>query len=94
MRFEHSTFVGQRILVDGNEYIDNIFQNCILVFSAHKPFQMNNNAFHNTTIEFAGNAANTLALIRALYHGGFREPLDRLFEQIRQAPDAPQEKPS
>jgi hypothetical protein len=83
MRVSHNTFVGQRIEVDGGEYVNNVFQDCVLIFAAKTPFKMSNNQFHNCRIEFTGNAADTLALIHALYNGGFAPLIEQLFQQIR-----------
>lgn len=65
----HNTFVGQRIQVDGHEFSDNVFQNCVLVYGGG-PLNLRNNVLSNVRWEFVDAAARTVGLIASFYQDG------------------------
>src|SRR5689334_19969353 len=68
MRYEHNTFVGQRIQVDGHEFIANRFENCVLVYGGG-PLAMTYNILSNVQWQFIDSAARTLYLLSSFYQG-------------------------
>src|SRR5689334_6294540 len=64
--FEKNVFTGQRLQLDGNEFIDNKFKNCVLVYGGG-PLRMVNNQLDGIRWEFVDAAARTIALIASFY---------------------------
>jgi len=67
--FHGNTFIGQRIQVDGHEFSNNIFQNCVLVYGGG-PLTMRDNVLQSVRWEFVDSAARTAALLASFYQGG------------------------
>jgi hypothetical protein len=67
--YDHNTFVGQRIQVDGHVFTNNVFQNCVLVYGGG-PLSFSSNVLNSVRWEFVDAAARTLGLIAAFYQGG------------------------
>lgn len=65
-RYEHNTFIGQRIQVDGHEFIANRFENCILVYGGG-PFVLRDNVLVNVQWQFIDSAARTVYLLSSFY---------------------------
>ena len=89
-RFEGRQFRGERLTVEGNEYINCDFADCVLVFSAARvdtPSAMIGNRFGpGIAWTFDGPARDTLDFLKALYHGfgdGGRERVEDIFASIR-----------
>lgn len=67
--FQASMFMGQRIVLDGNEFVNCVFDRCVLVYGGG-PLKMIGNTLTNITWEFTDAAARTTALLSSLYRGG------------------------
>ena len=67
--YQHNTFVGQRIKIDGGTFTNNLFQNCVLVYGGG-PLNFSNNQLNNVRWEFIDSAARTMALISSFYQAG------------------------
>ena len=68
-RYENNTFVGQRIQIDGHEFIANRFNNCVLVYGGG-PLVLNGNIFDNVQWQFIDAAARTVYLLSSFYQQG------------------------
>jgi len=67
--YEHNTFVQQRMQLDGHQFIDNRFENCILVYGGG-PLVMRNNKLVNVKWEFIDAAERTIGLLSSFYQQG------------------------
>ena len=67
--FRQNTFVGQRVQLDGHEFVGNNFENCVLVYGGG-PLKMHNNVLNNVRWEFVDAAARTVALLASFYQSG------------------------
>jgi hypothetical protein len=89
-RFEGRSFRGERLPLEGHEYINGNFEDCVMVFSGSDgPMTMTGNRFgRGITWTFEGPAQRTLVFLNALYHGmgdGGREQVEEIFAAIRRA---------
>ncbi len=85
-RFESSTFKNTRVVLDGNQYVKCVFENCVLVFMATGPVGLTNCTFINVRWTLEGAAALTMQFLKALYQGageGGQQLVESLFAQIR-----------
>ena len=89
-RFERRQFRDERLTVEGNEYINCDFTDCVMVFSAAEadsPSAMVGNRFHTGIAwTFDGPAKDTLEFLKALYHGfgeDGRARVEQIFDAIR-----------
>ena len=68
----NKVFERQTVAIDGNEYIDCIFRDCVVTYAGGRGFVIDGCDFENTrgkdhaTFKFIGSAGNTIAVIRAL----------------------------
>ncbi len=80
-------FVGEHILVDGCLFEDCEFIDCALGYSGGRPFFLTSNLTNGNmkglTLEFIGEASNTLLALRAMYRLGMTEFVDRILETIK-----------
>ena len=67
------TFQDERIILDGHTYDGCTFERCELVFFGAAVTTLTNNHMIDCTWRFEGNAALTLAFLRALAEGGAEE---------------------
>jgi hypothetical protein len=85
--YQSNTFTGQRMQLDGNEFDNNSFINCTLVYGGG-PLVFRNNKLHGVRWEFVDAAARTLTLVASFYHGAGdgRQFALSLLEKFAQAP--------
>lgn len=80
---------GQRVPLDGDEFIRCRFNDCLLVFTGEGPIVMDGNVFGPAVKwTFDGPAARTLQFLAALYHGagdGGRGLVEETFATIRRS---------
>jgi len=88
-RYEGRVFRGERVIVEGNEYVDCYFEDCSMVFTGatEGTSAMTGNRFGSGIAwTFEGPARKTLEYLHALYHG-FGESgqgqVEQIFEAIR-----------
>lgn len=89
-RYENETFKNQGIQLDGNQYIQCMFQNCTLQFGGLLAPKIIDCKFFECSWSFTDAAARTLEFLKALYHGaaeGGKELIERTFENIRHGQD-------
>jgi hypothetical protein len=60
-------FTGARMSLDGCEYVDCAFTNCVIVYAGAAPFNLTGCNFTNCKWEFAGAAAATVMLLQGLW---------------------------
>ena len=84
VRQQDATFTNQRVVLDGNDYVNCRFTNCELVFRGTDTVSMNGVTADNCRWTFDGAAGLTLKFLSALYHGGFSEMIDLTIQNIRQ----------
>lgn len=83
------TLTHDTVHLDGNSYINCVFEDCRLIYSGgvHPVFQ--GNSIERCTWTFEGSASRTLAFLRLLYHGmgeGGKELIETTFREIREPP--------
>ena len=85
MRHDGKTFTNERVQLDGNQFNGCKFVGqCTIVYSGGDLGGLVGCSFETTPkFELLGAAGNTLTLLQALYHGGFRHVVDDTFENIR-----------
>jgi hypothetical protein len=88
--FKDNAFVGQRIQLDGNQFINNKFQNCLLVYGGGA-LVMRDNTFDNVQWQFTDAAAWTVALISSFYQQGgqSRQFVESLLTNFGKSPEPP-----
>jgi hypothetical protein len=59
------TFTGP-ISVDGNRYINCIFERCVVTYGGGVPPSFSGCSFHDSKLSFVGAAANTLLFLKAM----------------------------
>lgn len=89
-RFEGRSFRGERRPIEGNEYSNCDFEDCVMVFAGSEgKITMDGNLFgRGVTWTFEGPAQRTLIFLNALYHGmgdGGREHVEEIFAAIRRS---------
>lgn len=84
-RHEKSTFTGEKILLDGNEYFACHFERCTIMFHGTAPYNTSGCSFVHCRWGFGGPAALVLQFMNDLYKEGgeFRELVEQTFENIR-----------
>ncbi len=80
--YENSTFEGQTMQLDGNEYISCTFRRCHLQYGG-AALKLEGNNFSQCTWAFTDAASRTVNFMMALYHQGSRELIEQTFENIR-----------
>lgn len=86
-RYEKSTFQGDKVLLDDNEFIDCTFENCELVFAGTGDVSLSGNVFRNVKWSFDGAAGRTLQFLKAMYRGagsGGRDLVEKTFASVRE----------
>ena len=85
MRHEGKTFTDERVQLDGNQFKGCKFVGqCTIVYGGNDLGGLVGCTFDVTPkFEFTGAAGHTLAMLQALYHGGFKHVVDDTFENIR-----------
>lgn len=89
MRYEKATLRGQRLQLNGNDFIDCRLINCRLVYSGAGAMALKGTVFVDCTWEYAGDALETVHFLKMLYAmgGELRRPVLETFRFI--APDLP-----
>jgi hypothetical protein len=82
MKFEGKRFVKTSIDLDNNQFYDCIFDSCTLVYRGGPSPNFAKCSFENTFFSFAEAAANTLLLIATMYHRGFKDTIEKTFNNI------------
>jgi hypothetical protein len=79
------TFVRERIVIDGNNYRGCKFHHCTLVFNATAETNLGDCDLEAGTQLVVGDGVNwTFKLLYQLYHGGFPDYVESIFDRIRQ----------
>jgi hypothetical protein len=66
VRHEGKTFKSQTIELDGNEFLNCEFDQCILVYRGGVPPTLDGCGFDSPRFVFEGAASNTMAFLKAL----------------------------
>jgi len=83
MEHNNIKYSGEKIYLDGNEYFGCDFQNCELHYSGGA-VNLTGCSFDTTTsFHFDGSASETIHFMRLLYHSGFKNLIEKTFENIR-----------
>lgn len=87
MKYEKTFFNDQDVMLDDNEFHRCNFEDCNLIYNGGKPPTLNGCSFSKVRWRFTGPAADTVAFMRALYHGcgeGGQSLIEQTFESIRE----------
>jgi len=80
------TFQRVTVPLDGRRFINCVFIESTLVFSAKAPVSLQGCIFNNVKWVLDGPASLTVSFLTALYHGGGRELVENTFEAIKRSP--------
>src|SRR5207245_839867 len=67
--YEHNTFIGRRIQIDGHQFRGNTFRNCVLVYGGGSCV-LTENVLENVQWQFIDAAARTLFVLSSFYQRG------------------------
>jgi hypothetical protein len=84
-QFKKQTFRGQRIVTDGNEYTECVFERCEVVFAGGTLPILKSNNFNSCRWIFDGAASRTIQMLANLYQGGWQQLIEETFDNIRGA---------
>jgi hypothetical protein len=84
MKFTGQAFTDRTINLDDNEFYDCVFIGCQLIYNGGETTLKGNSYDEATTYTFSGAAANTLAILSALYSDRGTAFIEKLFANIRQ----------
>jgi hypothetical protein len=77
-------YSGKTIRIDGKSFADIDFVECTLVYSGTEGVSFRRCKFVSPRFVFDGPAANTMNFVRAMYHGGAANLVERTFDEIRE----------
>ena len=77
------TYNGITILLDGSSFERCVFNDCRMIYQGGEPPQLVNCTFKGSNFGMDGPAANTLAFLNAMYHGGMKSVVEATFDNIR-----------
>jgi hypothetical protein len=81
--YQDRTFTNETVVLDGNDYRNCTFTDCVIVFRATAVVSMNGVTTNNCRWTFEGAAELTVKFMTALYQGGFSEMIDMTIDNIR-----------
>jgi hypothetical protein len=83
-RHRGDIFSNQSVELDGNEFVDCVFNNCELVYAGGPPPTLTNNSFLGVKFSFRGCAANTAAFLKAMANpsSGMQNAVKDIFPEI------------
>ena len=87
-KVSNSKFSNTKIVLDGIEYTDCVFDNCVIEYSGKGPVGLVGCSLNNCRWAFSGPAANTLAFLTDMYHnmGDFGQKMvEATFENIKKS---------
>jgi len=86
MLFQKKTFKDEEVLVDGNQFIECEFRNCVLQYGGGGGgVVLTSCQFDGCRWAFIRAAGDTVSFMKDLYHGGWKDVIERTFEDIRRA---------
>ena len=92
-QYQGATFTNETVVLDGNDYRNCTFTDCVIVFRGTAAVSMNGVTTNNCRWTFEGPASLTIEFMTALYQAGVTDMLDQTFENIRRGshrqPEAP-----
>jgi hypothetical protein len=84
-RYAHRTKVSRKtVRLDGQAFMNTDFVNCTFIYSGVGGVSFVGCKFARPRFVFDGPAANTMKFVRAMYHGGAADLIERTFEEIRE----------
>lgn len=81
--FKNKTFKNDEIVVDGNEYIDCRFDNCVLVFEGGEPPVFSGCRFSNIKIQLQGDASRTTSYLNKLFNNGLPAEVEQVLDDVK-----------
>lgn len=85
--FEGRTFVRQRIVLDGRQFPNCVFRDCLLVYEGEADTDLRGSKFEGTTqLQLVNRAMLPFRLLHHMYHSGMTDYVEHLFETVRQPP--------
>ena len=84
--FRDRTFVRDRLVLDGHEFLDCTFRQCLLVYGAEAETDLRGCKLEeNTQLLMHDRAMLPFRLLYHLYHSGMKDYVEDLFEKVRPA---------
>lgn len=81
--FRDEKFEDKVVYIDNRRFIGCVFVNCSLVYSGGKIPTFDQCTFDASGVKLAGEAANTLEFMTALYHSGFQAQIEATIEEMK-----------
>lgn len=82
-RVKQKVLRGETIVIDGKAFRNTVFESCIFIYRGGERTSFEGCVFQAPEFRFEGAASNTLAFMRALYHGGAAQLIEYTFDDIR-----------
>lgn len=80
MKYHKRTFKDETISLDNNTFVECYFIRCKLKYSGGIPPIMKCNKFYPVPeFIFTENAGDTVNFMTSMYHGGFKNIIDEIF---------------
>jgi hypothetical protein len=88
MQHERETYQDAEIDLDGNAFVESIFERCTLVFQGTGAITLEACLFNDCRWRFDGYAKSTLGFLNSLYNGGgyLRSVTNAMIDQVRKTP--------
>ena len=80
---EGAAFSNETVVLDGNDYRNCTFVDCVIVFRGTAAVSLNGVTTNNCRWTFEGAAGLTVKFMTALYQGGFSEMIEMTIDNIR-----------
>lgn len=77
------TFVNERVDIDGVNFQDCSFSDCIMVFSGKAVFLFERCKTERSQIKYEGAAETTIEALACMYASGMKAYVEGMFELIR-----------
>ena len=83
VQYQGATFTNETVVLDGNDYSNCTFTDCVIVFRGTATVSLNEVTTNNCRWTFEGAAGLTVKFLTALYQGGFSEMIEMTIDNIR-----------
>lgn len=81
--FTNKRFKNDEIVVDGNEYIDCRFDNCVLIFEGGEPPIFKGCSFASIKIQLQGEASRTTSYLNKLFNNGLPDEVEQVLDDVK-----------
>jgi len=83
MKHEGKTFTNTKIELDGQQFFNCTFEQCVMSYGGGGPPTLHGCTLGGCRWVFIGASDRTLQFMQAMYSGGFQDVVESTFEAIR-----------